>query len=90
MALIKNNTSKGIDFVVHGAATDGVPPTAHIPAGQSRDIDCDTASPQIKGMEIAGAITIIGAAPANKPASLADAASALELSPKPKHHERKL
>jgi 3-hydroxymyristoyl/3-hydroxydecanoyl-(acyl carrier protein) dehydratase len=93
MALIKNNTSRGIDFVVRGAAVDGVPPTAIIPPGQAREIDVDLDSAQVRGMAHVGSITIVGgekAAPAHKapapekPAqSLAETAKALELSPKP-------
>lgn len=102
MAIIKNNMSRGMDVVVRGAAMNGVPPTAHIGPGQTREVDCDTEAPQIAGMARVGAITIVeasassgAAAPSSAneaPPSLVEKARALELSPKPspKIHERKL
>ncbi len=62
MALIKNLTTQGVDLVVRGQAKDGVPPTAHIPAGQSKDIDVDLDSQSIKGMAFGGAIEIVALA----------------------------
>ncbi len=69
MALIKNLTTQGVDLVVRGQAKNGVPPTAHIPAGQSKDVDVDLDSSRIKGMAIGGAIEIVE--PAKAPISMA-------------------
>ncbi len=59
MALIKNLTPHGVDLVMRGEAKEGVPPTASIPSGQTRELDVDIESPRIKGMVIGGAIEIV-------------------------------
>jgi len=58
---ITNNTREVMDFIVKGAAKDGVPPTDSLKPGETRDIDAvDNATYQ--GRVLAGAITVAGTA----------------------------
>lgn len=77
MPRIRNDTTQTLDFIVSGAATNGVPPTDSIAPGETKDIDVDENDATYQGRIIAGAIVAVGAKPA-KPAKPSNRVSPAE------------
>ncbi len=58
MPRITNNTREVMDFIVKGAAKNGVPPTESLKPGETRDIDAiDNTTYQ--GRVVAGSIAVV-------------------------------
>ncbi len=55
---ITNNTRETMSFVLNGKAKDGNPPTDSIEPGETKDLDVDPESAQVKGRIFAGAVTV--------------------------------
>lgn len=75
---IKNNAELTLNFVVRGQAVDGVPPTASIAPGETKDIDTDPNSAMVVGYQRSGAISVIEYAPPVPPAPVLQPAPALQ------------
>lgn len=55
---ITNNTRETMSFTLNGKAKDGNSPTDSIEPGETKDLDVDAESAQVKGRIFAGAISV--------------------------------
>lgn len=56
---VTNNTSRTLDFLQKdGKPKNGVAPTEHIEAGETKDLNVDPKDPTVRGYILAGAITV--------------------------------
>jgi len=58
MTKITNNTRETMSFTVAGNPKDGHPQTDSVEPGETKDLDVDLESAQVKGRILAGAITV--------------------------------
>lgn len=58
MTRMTNTTRRTLNFVVKGPAKNGVPPTDHIEPGETKDLDVDMDSANVRGHILAGTITV--------------------------------
>jgi hypothetical protein len=70
---ITNNTRETQNFIIRGKPKDGVPPTGHVPPGETVDLDVDPNDPTLRGAIFAGAVTV--------PASVAEKVEAAAAAP---------
>jgi hypothetical protein len=58
MVKVTNNTRETVNFVTKGNPKNGVPPTDHVEPGQTKAIDVDPESRELKAAVFAGRVSI--------------------------------
>lgn len=64
MPRLTNHTRETVDFIVKGDAKNGVPPTANLKAGETRDISNVVENATYRGRIASGMISVAEASPA--------------------------